>query len=377
MQIALNATALLSPLTGIGQYVWHLAQAMAEQGEVQAHYYYGARWSDELRSGAPTAASRWLPRLRKAIPFAYEMRHWVQSQGFRLQAKARDCQLYHEPNYLALPFDGPLVLTVHDLSWIRYPQAHPIERVRAMDKYFEPSLRRAQHIITDSVFVQRELQEVFGIEAACIHPIALGVEPLFHPRDASQTQTILDPLQLQHGGYFLAVGTLEPRKNLVNALRAYQRLPLSLRERMPLVLAGMRGWHTEALEKEMAPLVASGQLRLPGYLAREDLATLVAGAKALVFPSIYEGFGLPLVEAMASGVPVLTSNVSSLPEVAQDAGLLFDPLDEVAIGQAMLRLAQDHALHAQLAARALALAPTFTWEKCAQQTVQVYRQALL
>jgi alpha-1,3-rhamnosyl/mannosyltransferase len=376
MHIALNATALLSPLTGIGQYVWHLAHEMAEQGEVKAHYYYGAKWSDQLRTGAPAAASRWLPRLRKAIPFAYELRHWVQTQGFRQQAKKRGCQIYHEPNYLALPFDGPLVLTVHDLSWIRYPHAHPKERVQAMDKYFEPSLRRAQRIITDSVFVQRELQDVFGIDPARIQPIALGVESLFHPRNALQTKVLLDRLQLQHGAYFLAVGTLEPRKNLVNALRAYQRLPSALRERMPLVLAGMKGWHTEALEKEMAPLVAQGQLRQPGYLAREDLATLVAGARALVFPSIYEGFGLPLVEAMASGVPVLTSNVSSLPEVAQDAGLLFDPLDEVAIAQAMLTLAQDDDLHARLATRALALAPQYTWEKCARKTVQVYRDVL-
>jgi alpha-1,3-rhamnosyl/mannosyltransferase len=224
--------------------------------------------------------------------------------------------------------------------------------------------------------MQRELQDVFGIDPARIQPIALGVESLFHPRNALQTKVLLDRLQLQHGAYFLAVGTLEPRKNLVNALRAYQRLPSALRERMPLVLAGMKGWHTEALEKEMAPLVAQGQLRQPGYLAREDLATLVAGARALVFPSIYEGFGLPLVEAMASGVPVLTSNVSSLPEVAQDAGLLFDPLDEVAIAQAMLTLAQDDDLHARLATRALALAPQYTWEKCARKTVQVYRDVL-
>ena len=143
---------------------------------------------------------------------------------------------------------------------------------------------------------------------------------------------------------------------------------------MPLVLAGMKGWHNEALEIEMSPLVAAGQLRQPGYLAREDLANLVAGARALVFPSIYEGFGLPLVEAMACGVPVLTSNVSSLPEVAGDAGLLFDPQDEVAIAQAMLMIAQDHGLRAQLAGRALAAAPNFTWARCAQETVQVYRQ---
>ena len=106
----------------------------------------------------------------------------------------------------------------------------------------------------------------------------------------------------------------------------------------------------------MAPLMAKGQLMLPGYLERDDLATLVAGARALVFPSIYEGFGLPLIEAMASGVPVLTSNVSSLPEVAQDAGILFDPLDEVAIAQAMLTIAEDHALHQELTAKALAMA---------------------
>ena len=376
MRIALNTTPLLTPLTGIGQYVWHLANAMAQQGDVKAHYYYGLNWSDTLSQQTLPTRSNALRSIVRAIPYAYELRRWVQSQGFRRHAKALGCELYHEPNFLALPFEGPMVLTVHDLSWIRYPKAHPIERVRAMTHHFEPSLNRASQIIAVSEFVKGEIIEVFGIDPNRIHTIAHGVEPLFHPRTQDQTRTVMEKFSLVHGNYFLAVGTLEPRKNLVRAIRAYQRLPLRLREKLPLVLAGMKGWLNDELEQEMAPLIAKGQLMLPGYLERDDLATLVAGARALVFPSIYEGFGLPLIEAMASGVPVLTSNVSSLPEVAQDAGILFDPLDEVAIAQAMLTIAEDHALHQELTAKALAMAPSFTWGKCAAETTEVYRLAM-
>ena len=179
-----------------------------------------------------------------------------------------------------------------------------------------------------------------------------------------------------HGQYLLTVGTLEPRKNLQTVLHAYMLLPQQIRKRFPLVLAGIKGWHMSALEQQIAPLVAAGEIRQLGYLPREELATVVAGALALIYPSIYEGFGLPPLEAMACGVPVIASGVSSLPEVVGDAGLLIDPHDTEAVAQAMQRLITDPGSRLHLSQKALARSARFSWGKCVEQTIDAYRQVL-
>jgi alpha-1,3-rhamnosyl/mannosyltransferase len=265
---------------------------------------------------------------------------------------------------------------VHDLSWIRFPHTHPIERVRAMDTYFEKGLRRAALVLTDSVFVKNELMEVFGIGAERIRPIMLGVESLFRPQTADETLPVLQKLALTHGEYLLAVGTLEPRKNLKVVLRAFAQLPAAFRKRHPLVLVGMKGWHTSEFEAQIAPLVQAGEVRELGYLPREDLATVIAGATTLIYPSIYEGFGLPPLEAMACGVPVITSNVSSIPEVVGDAGIMLAPHDVDGIADAIRLVAEDADVRRDLAVKALLRSAEFTWGKCAEQTVEAYRDAL-
>jgi alpha-1,3-rhamnosyl/mannosyltransferase len=217
---------------------------------------------------------------------------------------------------------------------------------------------------------------VFGIQAERIKPVLLGVEPLFHPRTAEDTRSVLARHDLVHGQYLLAVGTLEPRKNLQVALRAYMQLPQQVRKRFPLVLVGMKGWRTSELEKQIAPLVRAGEVRQIGYLPREELAMVIAGALTLIYPSIYEGFGLPPLEAMACGVPVIASDISSLPEVVGDTGLLINPHDDTALAEVIQKLIMDTDLRRQLSQKALTRSAEFTWDKCVTKTVDVYRQAL-
>jgi glycosyltransferase involved in cell wall biosynthesis len=376
MRVAFNATSLLSPLTGIGQYSRQLALGLASHDDIEADFFYGAVWSKQVRGAPLPSPAGLVPWLRSHVPFSYELRRLVQSNGFAPYAKKQAFDLYHEPNILPLPFFGPTVITVHDLSWIRYPEAHPIERVRAMNKHFKPGLERAALILTDSEFVKRELMEVFGVQAERIRPVLLGVEALFHPRSADETRTVLQAHGLVHGQYFLAVGTLEPRKNLAVALRAFMQLPPPLRKRFPLVLAGMKGWHTSALEQQIAPLIAAGDIRLLGYLPREDLACVIAGATTLIYPSIYEGFGLPPLEAMACGVPVISSNVSSIPEVVGDTGLMLDPQDVDGFAEAMQLISTAPEIRVGMAARALARSREFTWTSCVSQTVDAYKSVL-
>ncbi|EGI77322.1 group 1 glycosyl transferase [Hylemonella gracilis ATCC 19624] len=248
-----------------------------------------------------------------------------------------------------------------------------------MNQYFEPSLRRATRVLTDSDFVKRELMDVFGMPAERIQTVPLGAEDLFRPMAVDETRAALTPRQLTHGQYLLAVGTLEPRKNLGVALRAYMNLPSALRHRFPLVLAGMKGWSTGMLEQQMAPLLQTGEIRLLGYVPRAELAAIIAGAAALVYPSIYEGFGLPPLEAMRCGVPVIASNVSSIPEVVgrngSGGGILIDPQDVDGFQQAMSMMLTASDVRADLANNALAYSKQFSWERTVTETMAAYRLA--
>lgn len=375
-RVAVNAQCLLSPLTGIGQYTRHLMQAIGARGRYQLNYFSGHSWGREM----PDAASLRLNRLKRAVkrflPNPHELSRRIQRIEFARGARRLRCDLYHDPNFLPYDFPGPIVTTVHDLSVVRCPEMHPKPRRQLMEKYFPGALERSRCIITDSVFVRDELVEAFGTEPAKIHPIHLGVSPAYRPRSPAETSATLAAHGLTHGRYVLAVGTLEPRKNLIQGLRAYRCLPDALREAMPFVIVGMKGWLTEGIEAEIAALASRGQVRPLGYLPDEALLHLYAGAAMLVYPSIYEGFGLPALEAMASGIPVITSDRSSLPEVVGDVGITVDPADDAGLAAAMRRLAEDPAERSDRAARGLERARAFTWARCAEETERVYRIAL-
>lgn len=375
LRVALGTGALLAPLTGIGQYALQLAIGLQGRPDVDLTCFYGPYFSREILRAPPPAAGRLRVLSRKWVPNAYALRRGLEQWRFDSGRRERPFDVYHEPNYLALRFDGPTVITVHDLSWIRYPQTHPIERVRAMERYFEPAMGRAALLLTDSEFVKKEILEVYGGDPDRIQPVPLGLDPLFRPYTVTETSSVLAPLSLEHGSYFLCIGTLEPRKNLQATAQAYAALPPALRTRYPLVLAGMKGWRTSALEQLLEPMVQRGEVRVLGYLSREDLAQVTGGALTMVYPSLYEGFGLPPLEAMGCGVPPIISTAGSLVEVVGDCGLVVEPHDVDSLAAAMTRMVEDRALCADLASRSIKRAATFTWQRCVEGTVDVYRRA--
>jgi alpha-1,3-rhamnosyl/mannosyltransferase len=376
LRVALNATSLLSPATGIAQYTRSLAGALEAVGSVRLRYLDGQRWSSQLRVAPVPGIDGWKRAVKRLIPSAYGVARAAQQAAFSLGVRRHRPDVYHEPAFLAYQFSGPTVVTAFDLSWIRYPQAHPAARVRMLERYFPGSLARADHVITASQAVRAELIAEFSLDGARVSVIPLAARAGLQPRTPAECAAAMAARQLRWRGYLLSVGTLEPRKNLVTLLRAYAALDPGMRARLPLVIVGMKGWGTSPLEALVAPLAREGSVRILGYVDEAELAQLNAAARMLIYPSLYEGFGLPPLEAMASGTPVITSNTSSLPEVTGAAAVAVDPQDTDALRAAIARLAQDDQQWESLRSAGLAQAASFSWDRCARETIAVYRAAI-
>lgn len=380
MKVIFNVDAITAPLTGIGRYALELARGLARHREVEALRLYSAyRWVDDPEHAL--AANRTIATLRRNVPFksaALEAYTQLRAVTFRLHTRRMRDWLLHTPNYVLMPFAGPALTTVHDLSWLNYPETHPLERVRFLDRHLPRTLEKAAAVFTDSQFIADEIVAKLGVPRAKLRVVPLGVDAAYRPRPRDELVPTLAKYGVADHAYLLVVATQEPRKNLARLVRAYAALPPALRARHPLVIVGARGWLNADLESVLAPLETRGEVRRLGYVGEDELPLLYAGAHAFTFPSLYEGFGLPVLEALASGVPVLTSNVSSLPEVVRDddgaIALTVDPLDEAALRGGLERLLEDGAWRTRAAPRGVQRARAFTWARCVEQTVAVYRE---
>jgi len=263
------------------------------------------------------------------------------------------------------------VVTIHDLGYLHFPRAHRLLDRLYLDLSTRFNARAAAHIIADSQATKRDLVERYGVEPSKISVIYPGYdEEAFQPvREREAIEAVKTRYGIA-GDYILFVGTIQPRKNLVRLMEAFSLLKRQAAD-LQLVIAGKKGWLYEAVFRRVEELGLEGQVVFTGYVAEEDLPALFSGARLFVFPSLYEGFGLPVLEAMACGTPVVCSNASSLPEVAGDAALLFDPLDVEGMAAAMERILGDERLRTELVERGLKRARGFSWEKCAQETLAV------
>jgi len=371
MRVLLNTITALRRRTGIGHYVGQLLRCFADQAAgLDVVPFPGRIVRQVLRC---KGAGRTKHTSAAPHPLVNRVSRTLASWHFQAFASRRDFDLYHEPNFIPLPCDRPTVATLLDLSVMLHPHWHPSDRVRHFERHLDQGLRRCDHFFAISDVCRQELIDQLGIPAHKITRTYMGVRPDFRPMTEQAIRPTLNRLHLPNK-YLLYVGTLEPRKNILSLLKAYCALPEALRSRCPLVLAGSWGWRTQELA-EFYHLEARhrGVIHL-GYLADGDLPALYNGARALVFPSYYEGFGLPPLEMMACGGAVLASTAAAIRETTGGKAHLIDPHDLQGWRQAMARVVQDGDWREELRRDVATVARTYTWETCAQQTLEVYRQ---
>lgn len=377
MRIAINASALLSPLTGIGQYVKHLVEEVQRNDDLDLNLFYSSGWGKSVPERSFRRRFGFVRKcIRDFIPNAYGLSRALQQIHFNRGVTNSHYDIYHEPNFLPFAFQGKTVVTVHDLSWVHYPQMHPLERVKMMNKYFEAGLKSSALIITDSNFVKEELQNIFGIAPSKIHPVHLGVSNSFQKVSLQQSVQLLQSYHLSYQHYFLLLGTIEPRKNIRVAIEAFKQLPKNIRKKFPLVIVGTYGWNSQDVMQEINNLKLTGEVKYLGYIPEAEIKLLVGSATCLLYPSVYEGFGLPVLEAMASEVPVIVSNSSSISEVVRDSGIMLDPMDTCSFSLHMYNLAIDWELREHFAMLGKKRSLDFSWKKCAEKTINVYQEAL-
>lgn len=291
-------------------------------------------------------------------------------------AWSRDLSLFHAPDHHIPRLRGtPVIATVMDIIPLRHPEwvSGRLSR-RLMNWLFGQLTRAAAHVVTISEFSANDISDGLRIPRERISAIPLGVDPSFHRQAGpAETQAVLDRYNLRPG-YFIFVGTLQPRKNVERIVQAHSALPAGVRRDRPLVIVGRDGWGTESLRVALDRAVAAGDARWLQYVPQDDLPTLLRQANALVYPSLFEGFGLPVVEAFAAGTAVISSTTTSIPEVAADAALLVDPTSVDQLRDAMARLADDEALRARLVALGAARAGRFSWDATVASTIDVYRR---
>jgi len=380
LRIGVDIRPFYEPLTGIGWYLYHLLHEIAKRDDVELLLLGDARVTDfgpRLHAGPPPAAQLcWFDLRGRGIIGRAERA--LTAAAYVLWMKLLDPDVVFGANYFLPRLLGAIarrrVVTVHDLTYKRHPDLLQKETLESLERHMTRELAVADAVICVSESTRDDLLEFYEVDERRVFAIHSGVIPsgardLGGGRRATHATRSLAPLGMTPPRYILFVSTIEPRKNLGVLLDAFERLRARGAYDGSLVVVGKIGWKAATIARRLR---APGVVHLD-YLDPADLAAVYAGAELFVFPSIYEGFGFPLLEAMAHGVPSIAARSSSLPEIGGDAALYFDPHDALSLEALMERALTDRALRDDLAARGRARAAEFGWDRAAEQTLAVLR----
>lgn len=362
---------------GIGRYVRELVSALARQDSITLYKLFVSGASVSQRPLSLNKNFVWKPT---SIPPKWLARVWYRvGIPLPIECFVGKIDLYHATDFVlppTLPATRTL-LTVHDLSFVRVPEAASPNLKAYLDQVVPSSVKRADHILADSEATRNDLIELYGVVEDHITVLLSGVDARFkNICDSDFLMTTRNKYGLGTTPYIFSIGTVQPRKNYGRLIQSLAHLRSSGYD-INLVIAGGRGWLEDPIYENIRTNKMEKYVHFIGFADEVDLPALYSAAYCFAFPSLYEGFGLPVLEAMACGTPVITSNVSSLPEVAGDAAIMIDPYDVDALTHALRQLLGDQELYQTLIKKGFERAKLFTWEKSARQLREIYTQLLL
>lgn len=374
----MDVTAAVRQGGGIGRYTRELAHALAQvESHVDLHFFT-ARPPTILPVPHPLPVAPHIHLHRAPLDERWLYRLWYRLRlPLPVQTWTGRLDLFHSPDFVLPPVGGriPTLVTVHDLSFVHYPETFTPALVRYLNTVVPPSVRRATHVLADSQATKDDLVNLWQMEPDKITVLYSGVNPTFRPvTEREPVAAARARYGLGDFPYVLSVGTIQPRKNYQTLMRAFQ--PLAGRFPHHLVIVGGQGWLFEDVLAEVGRLGLDGRVHFLGFVDDADLPALYSEATLFAFPSLYEGFGLPLLEAMACGAPVLSSNASSLPEVAGEAAVLLSPHDPDAWTEAIQAALGDPRQRARLVAAGFRQTRRFSWETAARQLLGIYEGLL-
>lgn len=371
MEILINTIPLLSPMTGVGKYTLYLSRTLKEIDRENIYIYFYGYYSQNL-TVSNSRVSFFLQAIKeiiKKIPFLAD---YIRGGLSAFSNKVFD--IYFEPNFILLERvkAKKRIVSVFDFSFELYPQWHPEERIKYFRKNFWKSIKKADRVVVPSNFIYNQAINQYGLEKKLLRVVYPGVDhEVFRECSAETTDIDINKYSLPEN-FILFVGSIEPRKNLKNLLLAYQSLPDYIKEKFKLVLVGFSGWKNreimEILKKHKDNIIYKG------YVSERELAYIYNRASLFVFPSFYEGFGLPPLEAMACGCPVLVSNRASLPEVCGDAAVYCEPDEPESIAEAMYKVLEDEELRKSLIIKGKERAKFFRWDKTAREILNIFEE---
>jgi glycosyltransferase involved in cell wall biosynthesis len=374
MHVGLDGYPLAEPRTGVGHYTLELARALArispsDQFELVSPAAFQPAILDEL-------AGDGLANLRAVHTKASVVRGRWWSVGLPLYVRRAKFDLFHGTNYEVPLWPGRRnVLTIHDLSTLLFPGKHRRRAVRRARLRLPAAARLAHKIITPVEAIRREVCEHLGVRPDKVVAIPSAARHSFQPVTAAQSLATRKRLGIEDD-FLLFVGTLEPRKNLLSLLRALEQIVLTTALRPQLVIAGGEGWLMDETFSFIRNSSVGERLRLIGYLGDEDLRALYSSCRIFIYPSVYEGFGLPPLEAMACGAPVIASRIAALQENLGDAASFFEPADVAGLAESILELWADEPQRQKLSSLGKQQAEKYSWERTARLTLEVYRRVL-
>ena len=374
--VGIDYTAAYEQGAGIGRYVRELIRALAAHDSVTPYRLFVAGASREALPPQPGPNFTWRPTRITPRWFA---RIWHRLQiPLPVETFVGRVNLFHATDFTLPPVlpGVKTLLTIHDLSFVRAPETTTPVLKAYLDRVVPRSVRRATHVLADSQATKDDLIALYGTPPEKITVLLSGVNPEFAPvTDAEARRAVRRRYDLPDNPYILSIGTVQPRKNYARLITALATLGAAYDD-VHLVIAGGRGWLDSPIFRAVYDQGMEDRVHFIGFARDQDLPALYSEAACLAYPSLYEGFGFPVLEAMACGTPVVTSTISSMPEVAGEAALLVDPYDVEAIAAAIARALSDEALRRDLIRRGFRQAARFTWERTARQLREVYERVL-